>query len=424
MNAIAKLMLLLSLTAISFAQTPVQGTSSIDGSVLDSNGNPYPAQVQVLGIVIRQGIGDLYPKCFTVTHQEGRFLCPHLPAGRYIVQAIPLLMPTRSGSHDAPALPASIFYPNVTDLDAASVISLHDGEEELANFQLQNVPVSDVSGTLADHTPSAAIHLDAVGGGRSIDTRLRVRYDTSNGQFSTGRVAPGHYLLTADWFIDGAEHKAAYPFLVGDTAVGNIHLSSLSNTEIDGRLTNLPENNSITEVRLERVDAAFRDITARVEAGAFHFHPVPAGDYILALPSGAPVYVSSLDVGGKSISGPAFTLVSGQPALSITAQLQSSSLAIQGTVDRWDGDAPKAEIIALNEDSRQIFEGVTDSNLRFSITGVPPGTYRLFAWPGVDSVEYRSLGLLKRYEQDSIEVSLETGTPAGQVELKPIEKER
>jgi hypothetical protein len=93
-------------------------------------------------------------------------------------------------------------------------------------------------------------------------------------------------------------------------------------------------------------------------------------------------------------------------------------------VDRWDGDAPKAEIIALNEDSRQIFEGVTDSNLRFSITGVPPGTYRLFAWPGVDSVEYRSLGLLKRYEQDSIEVSLETGTPAGQVELKPIEKER
>lgn len=424
MNVFATLLLLLPLTASSFAQTQAQGTASIAGTVLDSSGNPYPAQIQVLGIAIHQGIGDLNPKCSTVAHEQGRFLCPHLPAGRYIIQAMPLLMPTRPGTQDAQALPASIFYPNVTDLDAASVISLHDGEEQLANFQLQNAPVFDVSGTLADHTPSAAIHLNAVGGGRSIDTQLRIHYNQSTGHFSTGRVAPGHYLLTADWFIDGAEHKAAYPFLVADTAVGNIRLSSLSNTEIEGRLTNLPENGSITEVRLERVDAAFRDITTRVEAGAFHFHPVPAGEYILALPSGAPVYVSSLDVGGKSISGSRFTLVPDQPTVSITAQLQGPSLAIQGSVGRWAGDAPKAEIIALNEDSRQIFEGVTDSNLRFSITGVPPGSYRLFAWPGVDSVEYRSLGLLKRYEQDSTEVSLESGAMAAQVELKPIEKER
>jgi hypothetical protein len=161
-----------------------------------------------------------------------------------------------------------------------------------------------------------------------------------------------------------------------------------------------------------------------VEAGAFHFHPVPAGDYILALPSGTPVYVGVLDVGGKSIRGSRFTLVPDQPTVSITAQLQGPALAIQGTVDRWSGDAPKAEVLALNEDSGQIFEGLTDSNLRFSITGVPPGSYRLFAWPGVDSVEYRSLGLLKRYEQDSTQVSLENGAIAGQVELSPIENER
>jgi hypothetical protein len=424
MNLATKLLMLLPLTMSGVAQTSTQGTASIAGIVLDASGSPYPAQVQVLGIVIHQGIGDLYPKCLTLTGKEGRFLCPNLPAGRYIVQAIPLLMPTQQGTTTNRALPASIFYPNVTDLDAASVIVVHDGQEEVANFQLQDVPVSDVSGLLVDHTPSAAIHLNAVGGGRSIDTRLRFHYDQNTGHFSTSRVAPGHYLLTADWFIDGVEHKAAYTFLVGDNAVRNIRLSSLSNTQIDGRVTNLPEHDSITEVRLERVDTAFRDIAAPMEGGAFHFHPVPPGEYIVALPPGSPSYISSLNVGASGISGPRFTIGEDQPDLSITAQLQGPSVVLQGVVESWEGDFSKAEVIALNEDSWQIFEGVTDSNRRFSIPGVPPGSYRLYAWPGVDSVEYRSLGLLKRYEQDSSEVFLGTGAMTSNLELTPITKAR
>lgn len=424
MKIAAKLFMLLPLTMSGVAQTSTQGTAAISGTVLDASGAAYPTQVQVLGIGIHQGIGDLYPRCLTLTGKEGHFLCPNLPAGRYIIQAIPLLMPTQQGSTTNQALPASIFYPNVTDLDAASVILVHDGEEELANFQLQDVPVSDVSGLLVDHTPSAAIHLDAVGGGRSIDTRLRFHYDQNTGHFSTSRVAPGHYLLTADWFIDGAEHKAAYPFLVSDNAVRNVRLSSLSNTQIDGRLTSLPENDSITEVRLERVDATLRDITTPVQGGAFHFHPVPAGEYILALPPGSSSYIGSLTVGGTGIGGSRFTIGEDQPDLSITAQLQGPSFVLQGVVESWEGDFPKAEVIALNEDSSQIFEGVTDSNRRFSISGVPPGSYRLYAWPGVDSVEYRSLSLLKRYEQDSTEVSLANGGLTSNLELTPITKTR
>jgi hypothetical protein len=424
MPDIPKMLLCLSFALSALAQNPTQGTASITGNVLDASGSGYTSHVRVFQIIFRQGIGTLAPRCFTLTRQGGHFDCPGLSAGQYLVQALPILKPIAPNAQNSNAIPFSFSYPNATDLSSASIISLNNGEEQWTNFQLYDVPVFDVSGILTNPAPSAAIQMMATDGKRSIDTGIDFHYDSATGAFSAGSVPTGHYLLTADWFVDGAEHKAAYPFVVGDTSVRDIRLSSLSNAEVSGHLLSPPADNTISQVRLIRTDGSLPDVTTPVKDGSFHFHPVPAGKYILGLPSDAPVYIGSVALGGESTSDSGLIIGPNQPALRVDATLQGPSLAIQGSVNQWDGSASTAEVVALDEISLQVYETVTDSQRRFSIGGLAPGTYRLFAWPGVNLVDYRNPNLLKRYDQDSTEVSITDVSLASGVALDPIGSDR
>ena len=74
------------------------------------------------------------------------------------------------------------------------------------------------------------------------------------------------------------------------------------------------------------------------------------------------------------------------------------------------------------EDSGEIYRVTTDTQRNFSFAGVKPGTYRLFAWPGVDTVEYRNPLVLSKYNNDSTEVRVDQSVGSA-IELSPIEKE-
>ncbi len=407
-------------TVAGLAQLPSNGSASIVGRVSDETETSYPTEVQVFQIVVRQGIGDVNLKCQTLTQSEGRFECPNLPEGRYLVQARPLLAPVAANTRESEAIPSSVFYPNVTDLDLATIVSLKNGEEKWTDFQLVKVPVVDIAGVLDNHPRGAVITLKSESSGRELDIGVHLRYDSTTGQFNAAHVPAGHYLLAAKCFIGSTEYKAVLPVVVGNSPLRDLRLTALSSAEVTGRLLNLPANYSIYQVRLVRVDGSSRNITTTVTNGAFHFQSVPPGEYILALPSNQSVYVDSLLVGGTSISGPKFSLGSG--TVTVDAEFKGPALKIQGLVKQWENVALHAEVIALDEQTGQIYETVTDSERRFALTGLAPGAYRLYAWPGVDIVEYRNPNILKRYDQDSTSVSIEEGSVSSPVELDPISK--
>jgi hypothetical protein len=81
-------------------------------------------------------------------------------------------------------------------------------------------------------------------------------------------------------------------------------------------------------------------------------------------------------------------------------------------------------VIAQSEDSGAIYKVTTDKHRNFSFAGVKPGEYRLFAWPGVDTIEYRNPLILRKYNNDSTEVRVDQGRIGSAIELSPIEKER
>lgn len=415
--------LFLSIAGVS--QPSVQGTASISGRVTDASGNPFPAQVQAYDIIIRDGIGSLYPKCHTTTHDGGGYECPNLPAGRYILQVRPLLPPNRIANHASSSLPAFLFYPNVTDLDLANIIVLKNGEQKWADFQLMEEDSVELAGVILNHTAEAALALKAQSGGRVVDTGIHIRYDGENGRFQVAAVPAGHYLITADWFIKGAEQKAALPITVGAISSRNLRLSAASAVEVSGRLHDLPDGVTVSEIRLIRADGSDGDVSTPVTGGAFHFHPVPPGDYVLSLPPNqASVYVDSLTVDDQSIDGPKFTAGQDQTRINVEVDLKGPALGIRGTVTPWDSAPAHAQVVALNEQSGQIYATITDAERRFSFKGLAPGAYRLYAIPGLDAVEYRNPGVLKRYEEDSAEVSIDEDSIMNTVELSPIERQR
>jgi len=237
------------------AQDVHEQQASISGRILDISGNPYPAQVRVFQIAIREGFSELHLTCVTNTGQEGGFECPNLSGGRFIVQILSL---RRWGklikkAHDAAAgtIPESIFYPGVTDLEQATPISLRNNEAGWAEVRFADSPAVEVTGTLTDHAPSASLMLKAESGGLTLPTGINPRYDSSTGRFVISNVPAGHYQLTANWLVSQEERHTTLPLVVDATPVDHLALSAIPDVEVRGQLPTLPSGVTIATVALK-----------------------------------------------------------------------------------------------------------------------------------------------------------------------------
>jgi hypothetical protein len=149
---ILSISLILAVTAE--AQNMHEEQASMSGRVLKVSGSPYPAKVRVFQIFIRNGFTAMRPSCVTDTDLQGKFECSALPNGKFIVQVLPSRQ-SKSQTQKTPdsegeAIPASIFYPGVTDLEDAMPISLHANEAGWADIRVVSAPTVEVTGELKD----------------------------------------------------------------------------------------------------------------------------------------------------------------------------------------------------------------------------------------------------------------------------------
>jgi hypothetical protein len=422
--------LLMSLASVlgAAAQNVPEDQASISGRVVDVSSSPYSAQVRIFQIVIREGFASLYPMCVTNTDQQGGFECPKLQAGKFIVQVLSLRRweKQRQKAQDAAArtIPKSIFYPGVTDLEQATQISLRSNEAGWAEVRVADSPGVEVTGTFTDHEPGAFLILKAESGGLTLNIGINPQYDSNTGRFVLSNVPAGHYQLTANWVVSQGEGHTTLPFVVDATPVDNLLLAATPSMEISGQLPALPLGVTISQLLLTSTDDSTRDRNTSVKEGAFHFGSVPAGEYILSFPPGQQVYVDAVSVAGESGGGSRFSVAPGQGTVNLELEVNGPSIPIRGSVKKWEESAVSAEVIAQAEDSGEIYKVTTDKQRNFSFAGVKPGEYRLFAWPGANTIEYRNPLVLRKYNNDSTEVWVDQDGIGSAIELTPIEKER
>jgi hypothetical protein len=149
--------------------------------------------------------------------------------------------------------------------------------------------------------------------------------------------------------------------------------------------------------------------------GSFEFKNVPPGLYELNVSGDAKAftnsYVESLAMGTKNYVDTGLNVSSG--TLSVEVTVSDGAGIVEGTVTS-EKDEPVADSVVVAVPDAQFRKQASryqrasaDQTGRFTLRGLRPGTYTLFAWERLEGDEYRDADFLKPLEGRGVEVKVE-----------------
>ena len=111
--------------------------------------------------------------------------------------------------------------------------------------------------------------------------------------------------------------------------------------------------------------------------------------------------------------------VEGQPQ-PLQVLVAGDGATVQGTVESKDRLMPNATVVLAPPDSRRLNAAiykiaVTDDSGKFTMRGVAPGNYTVFAWQDIVTGAWQNAEFLVKYRSQGKAVS---ATPQGTVDLK------
>jgi hypothetical protein len=428
---------------------------ALSGRVIGRDGKPRPnIEVAVSEITYdeRTGAPLLLPAKTAKSDDRGEFRIFHIPPGEYYLAASPPRVRDESGM-GVPREFVETYYPNAISTEDTRPIAIRAGDD-LAGFDihLQTVPRFTVSGRVISLLPAdeplpqgaegaaeirnfAGLKIFARGENPYWGPEMRVSpflayVDVTkpvNGAFEIAGIPPGSYDVYA-MMADALNAKNLKNTAWGRTAfeVRNRNVSDITVTVhrsvdvggqvfVDGSTSTAP-----VRLRLQPADSA-ADILALVYApeiqierdGSFAIPGLPAftfrphatikGD---GLPASA--YVADIRQGGRSVYDDGFTAgpVTASP---LEVVINTKGGTVEGVVDR-----AKAFVALVPPPSRRqngdLYKTmVTNSQRQFRFEGVPPGSYKLFAWENIPANAHRNGDFLKAYESRGASITVQQG---------------
>jgi hypothetical protein len=393
------------------------------GSVVDENGVGVPlAFVQLFRPVAVNGAHQIQPANGTPVDGTGEFRIFGLAPGRYYVGANTSSRRVRNSSKLAYA---PILYPGVTDINAAQLIDLQPGREESITIRLPSVPAYVVRGQVvpAGRFTNFSLSFRPQEPNRfPVPLNSQTDLDGKTGAFKISGVPAGAYILEEAAQLDGRQRRALKTVVVGDTDVEGILLEPDSLPEITGRVTLEGYAAPRGVVSSMTLQAARNNLGAQIEEdGSFRISDVPPDSYrIVVFPTGSS-YVRSIRQGGRDVQYEG--LVIGEfPPDPIEIDLGSHGATIEGALAVPSPDPPTPVVIAL---FRRVDERVflvkqayvngfamsvngrapevvatlpAGGTGRFTMKGIAPGEYVLFAWAADAQIEYAEPGFLRQFD--------------------------
>ena len=392
----------------------------VTGKVVDEDGEPvYQASVMVQRWSFWQGKKQLMPDGYSSTNDLGEYRIAQLAPGRYLVQVTLSSFGERPGSipdtHEG-YLPT--FYPGVHDSGQAVAIDVKAGEEVNGiNVRMAPAHAVRVRGTVkGPGVKSYGIGVMLSRKGQEFADGSRFARVDEAGSFELTGVTPGKYVVSAASFADNKRTSARLPIEVTDSDIDNVALILSEGVDINGRVR-VEGNLSLKDRRIRVTlssDEGQGPWGSRMPGDVqddltFLVRNCEDGDYrvsVWGLPEDA--YLKSASVGGHDVLANEFTIKG--PSKPLELVVSANGGRVEGLVtDNKDKAFPGARVVLVPEESkrerRDLFKsGSTDQYGHFSLRGITPGTYVVYAWDSVEEGSYEDPDFLKQYTEMGKEI--------------------
>ncbi len=390
----------------------------ITGRVYDREGELMAGvQVQASRIVYTDGQPQLVPVGSSQTDDRGQYRVYGLSPGRYFLSATPsagrfgVLAPLNETESYVPT-----YYPDTTDPSRAIPLEVRAGDE-LPGVDLTVEPVEGVRlrGVVVDAAtnnpvPGAlVVVLAARGLVRGVSTARR-ETTAADGSFEIRNVPPGSYQLVALAMQRGESGAGRLPLEVGRADVEGLSLLLAAGGTVNGRVRvegqqGISLEGARVNLRARELPFAFSGGGTRINPdGSFTTNILPGMTYDVAaagLPAG--YYLKSVRYGSQEVLDTGF-----DPAMAPAAQLEIVLSPNGGSVE---GQVLDAELLPLagvtvvlapepnHRHLHRLFQSTTtDSQGRYRLSGIAPGTYKLFAFDDLEPGIWRDPQFLLPYE--------------------------
>ncbi len=418
-----------------------QVAAVVRGRVTDEDGDALPnAQVSVLRQTFASGRSRWEQAGAERTNDLGEYRIAGLAAGNYYVSATPapdfrsLIEASGAASKTEPGAAAgsgeempstsyqTTYYPGTADRAQASPIQLHAGDDFPVNFSLTPGATLSIHGAVVNlPARSSAVIMLRSHDFNSIMNGAEVHAD---GSFVIRDVAPGNYTILATVENSAVPMMARQALQVASSSVEGLRLSPQPGGWIHGRLrleskgnpgkldfshfllALHPEDGDDDALNLSLGGSSFNSMIPVSADGGFEWKSVPPGNYYVEL-TGDPGansdwYLKSVLASGREADESGIGVNGGTVFLDLVAS--ANGAVVEGVVADKKGEPVANAVIVAVPEARlraradRYRKTVCDQSGRFSLRGILPGEYMLFAWESVDGEQYYDPEFLKRYE--------------------------
>lgn len=356
--------------------------SVVTGHLRDAGGAPVRgATVALSQYVVGQQGRQLVTRMSGPTNDRGEYKLSGFDADKYYVRAVATGAPM-------------VFYPNSLTPEGARQIDITEGNQ-VNDIDIVIPPHrgATIQGTIAAVDGLTPMSVTATS--REFGTMLGTLSPATHGRdaFEIAGLRPGDYWLHALAVKDGRSYDTWTQIVVDEKGRSGIELQPAPPADIHGRI----EVDGMAGVKLSGLRLAldnsysvdYQGIPIPVkEDGTFSMSGIPAAVYRIT-----PLYTSSaflrgMRLGDADITEKGLDLTHGSPPGELTVLLSAGG-SIRGIVRDESGNGAAGALIALlpldrptdpqraRELSKLTFP---DTHGAYAFIGVPPGSYRLFAW--------------------------------------------
>jgi len=399
----------------------------ITGTVYDEDGEPVTlAQVRALrvgGSGTHRQIGGVSSQ---QTNDLGEYRIWGLEAGQYLVAATYQRPQTNPGQQvDEVYLPT--FHPSTADTSQASVVEVQPGAEVSGiDVDLRQAHAVVVRGrvmvdglvkSLRGVFVSLAPHVAAEGGYSLSNYGGPVQSDS--GDFEIRGVPPGPYDLSAMWNDGKRQLYGRVPVEVGSANLDGVTFVLGSPITLVGRFR-VEGSDQFDFTRLglwlQPIYSPMGGESSQAKAdGTFVVENVYDGNYRLHI-SGFPeqYYVKSAREGGSDVLESGLTISRSQPPSRLEIVLSSDGGRVEGSVLQEQHPVSGAWVVLApdppHRDREEMYSmKTTDAFGHFSLLGLPPGDFKLFAWEPVQGTNYTDPDFFNAFEDRGTPVHIGEG---------------